>query len=209
VKSGLDMKWEKMSSNNKWVANSGMSAAVLGGLVPLALPLGSYFYGRSNGDKDLQVAGLAMGQAAILGLAISSGIKVFTGRRAPGILDGADTIKSDYSGDFAFGFLRRGAFQGWPSSHTTIAFAMATTLTELYPDNTLLKIGSFAYAAFIGIGVSTNIHWFSDAFAGAFIGYAIGKSVGSEFNQLMSHPGKQQPYRVYATVNSIGIIYNF
>ncbi len=62
---------------------------------------------------------------------------------------------------------------------------MATTLMELYPDNRSVKIGALLYASMVGIGVSTNIHWFSDAVTGALMGYSIGKSVGRSFKGEM------------------------
>lgn len=205
VKSGIDWNWYHFSNENNWISNAGFVSVSGGGLVPLVLPLGLYLYGRTNDNPGLQVTGLELGQAAILGLAISSGIKVFTGRMPP---DFPEKTK-DYSGDFRFGFLRGGAFEGWPSSHTTIAFAMATILSELYPDNTTLKICSFAYASLIGLGVSTNIHWFSDAVAGAFIGYAIGKSVGSSFNDLLNKSNKKHAYKLYVTPQGLSLTYDF
>jgi membrane-associated phospholipid phosphatase len=205
VKGGIDWKWYHFSNDHQWVSKAGFVSVSAGGLVPLAVPLGLYFYGRSDNNPDLQITGLALGQAAILGLAISSGIKVFTGRVPPDFPE----RKNDYSGDFRFGFLRGGAFEGWPSSHTTIAFAMATTLYELYPDNTTIKVCSFAYASLIGLGVSTNIHWFSDAVAGAFIGYAIGKTVGTSFRNLRDNNGKTQAYEFNITPAGVSFTYNF
>jgi membrane-associated phospholipid phosphatase len=206
IKSGFDWKWERYSYNNNWVSNAGMPSVAIGGLLPLALPLGMYIYGRNCEDTKLQLTGLAIGQAAMLGLAISSSIKAFTGRRGPEILNNSNTVK-DFSNDFKFGFLRRGAFQGWPSSHTTVAFAMATTLIELYPDNLSLRIISLSYASLIGLGVSTNIHWFSDAFAGAFIGYAIGKSVGRGFKNILDKNNKVSKFTFYVLPTQIGINY--
>ncbi len=115
----------------------------------------------------------------------------------------------DIRGDFRFGFLKGGANNGWPSSHTTAAFAMATTLAELYPDNMTVKICAFTYASLIGIGVSTNIHWASDAFAGALIGYAIGKTVGASFRNLMNNSGQKQSYSFYITPTGAVFDYRF
>jgi membrane-associated phospholipid phosphatase len=183
VDTGIDWKWNRMAYDHPAVAYAGMPAGLIGAVLPIGLPLGLYLYGRNKGDGELQIAGLAMGQAAILGLGISSAIKAFTGRRPPGILD-QDPDLNDYSGDWAFGFMNRGVFNGWPSGHTAVAFAMAAALAELYPDSIGLKIGAYSYAAFIGAGMSLMAHWASDSVAGALIGYAIGKSVGASFRQL-------------------------
>jgi len=92
--------------------------------------------------------------------------------------------------------MNRGIFDGWPSGHTTNAFAMATTLIELYPHNTKLKWWARTYAVLIGWGVSTNIHWLSDAVAGALIGYAIGKTVGRSFRTLATGNAQERSFNI-------------
>jgi membrane-associated phospholipid phosphatase len=205
VKSGIDWKWYNFSNDHKWVSNAGFVSVGAGGIVPIFAPLGLYLYGKFHHNSELQVTGLALGQAAILGLAISSTMKVFTGRVPPDYPE----KKTDYSGDFRFGFLRGGAYEGWPSTHTTIAFSLATTLAELYPHNTIIKICSFTYASLIGLGVSTNIHWFSDAVAGAFIGYAIGKSVGTGFRNLHNGSPKNHSSNFYLMPTGFEFTYQF
>ena len=72
---------------------------------------------------------------------------------------------------------------GWPSSHATIAFAIATAISILCPQFTYLRIAAFAGALFIGIGVTFGFHWLSEFIAGSFFGIAIGHSVGTHFSQ--------------------------
>jgi len=86
-------------------------------------------------------------------------------------------VLANISQNFQFGFLRNGIFWGWPSSHTTIAFAMSFALFYMFPKNKFIKYFSVIYAFYIGIGVSLSIHWFSDFIAGAIIGTLIGISV--------------------------------
>ncbi|MDR2804925.1 MAG: phosphatase PAP2 family protein [Dysgonamonadaceae bacterium] len=215
IESGMDWQWNRLAYNNKWVAYSGTPFGALGYVAPVAVPLYLYLHGRKNGDIKLQVTGLALGQSAILALGISSGIKAFTGRRDPGIM--AHHIypdeyneNIDYSGDWAFGFMRRGVMSGWPSSHTIVAFAMATTLAELYPDDARIKWGAYIYAGAVGLGVSVVSHWASEVFAGALMGYAIGKSVGNSFNQLLGNGSKSKiNYSLYPKMNGIGFTMNF
>jgi membrane-associated phospholipid phosphatase len=202
----VDWNWYKFSiQNNNKVFKLGYPAVYAGWVVPFAIPFTTYIWGRIDKNEKLQVAGLALGQAALDGWLISTTMKIFTGRVPPTNLNDAD----DFRGDFRFGFLQGGANNGWPSSHTTAAFAMATTLAELYPDNITVKICAFTYASFIGIGVSTNIHWFSDAFAGALIGYAIGKSVGISYRNLIHNTGKLQAYNIYITPSGAIFDYKF
>ena len=200
VGTNIDRNWYRFSlQNNKRVYKMGYPAVYAGWIVPFAVPLSAYIYGRVEKDDNWQITGLALGQAALDGWLISTTLKIFTGRVPPTKLKDAD----DIGGDFRFGFLKGGANNGWPSSHTTTAFAMVTTLAELYPDNMTVKVCSFTYASLIGIGVSTNIHWFSDAFAGALIGYAIGKTVGISYHNLKNNTVKPLSYTFYITPSGV------
>jgi membrane-associated phospholipid phosphatase len=89
------------------------------------------------------------------------------------------------------------------------AFAMATTVAELYPENKTLQIVSYACASLVGVGVSTNIHWFSDAVGGALIGYSIGKTVGSGFRELMDSEKGSSSLSVAVIPKGITISYHF
>jgi membrane-associated phospholipid phosphatase len=183
VHTGIDWDWNRLAVDNQALPYIGMPAGIIGFILPIGLPLGLFFYGKSAENYGYQVAGLAMGQAAMLAVGISTTMKAFTARRSPGI--GDKEPGPDYSADWAFGFMNREVFNGWPSSHTAVAFAMAAALTELYPDSLGLKIGAYSYAALIGGGMSLMAHWLSDSVAGALVGYAIGKSVGAGYKGLM------------------------
>lgn len=183
VVSEIDGKVERYTRQHKIIPYAGFPAVIAGGVVPVMLPLGLLYYGERQQNLDLQNTGLALGQAAILGVAISSAYKAVTGRVDPEILQNSTPSDIDRSDDFNFGFLRNGIFYGWPSGHATIAFAMGTTLAELYPENDWIWYGSYGYALYVAAGISTNIHWLSDGVAGSLIGYAIGKSVGRSFSK--------------------------
>jgi membrane-associated phospholipid phosphatase len=205
VAGGTDWSWHRNAVDHPWIPNTGRIAVETGPLVSVIAPLGLYFYGRSQKDMQLQITGLALGQAAIDAAVITSVLKAFTGRVGPQ----NKSEQNDYSNGFRFGFLRGGIYQGWPSSHTAAAFAMATTLIGLYPDNTAIKIGGLTYATFIGIGVSTNIHWLSDVVAGGLIGYAIGAMVGNDFRNLLNHNEEEKPYGLHITPTGLMFTYNF
>jgi membrane-associated phospholipid phosphatase len=205
VKSGIDWRWYRNAQDHRWISDAGFVFVGIGPLASVAVPVGLYLYGRSKEDARLQYTGLALGQAAILAGVMTSALKAFTGRVPP---DSPENPR-DYSGDFRFGFLRGGVYEGWPSSHTATAFAMATTLMELYPESAIIKYGGWAYASLIGLGVSTNIHWLSDAAAGALIGYAIGKSVGTGFRDLMDRRDEPQSFRFFVTPSRVGFTYRF
>jgi membrane-associated phospholipid phosphatase len=153
-------------------------SAPIGALVPLVLPLTLILTGFIANRARLAQTGWAIGQAALMGSLLSSTYKAFTGRVHP-----EHGIGADLSHDFRFGLLRGGVFWGWPSSHTTIAFAMAVTVFTLFPQRRWLGGLALAYAAYIGLGVSMTIHWFSDFLAGAILGTVIGLVVGKSFSQ--------------------------
>ncbi len=150
----------------------------IGFLVPVFLPLLSIIIGFILKRKDITLYGWLLGQAALLGWLISSFYKAFTGRVQPNIYD----VTSNSSHSFNFGFMEHGIFWGWPSSHTTVAFAMSfaliTYLGKKYP---FIRYLALIYAFYIGIAVSFQIHWFSEFVAGALIGTILGKVVGNSY----------------------------
>jgi membrane-associated phospholipid phosphatase len=148
-------------------------AVVIGGLLPIALPLLLLAIGSMSRNARITLAGWTVGQAELIGAVVAAAYKAITGRAHP-----SHELGADLSHIFHFGLLRGGVFWGWPSSHTTIAFAMAVTLFRLFPTQRWLGSVAIAYALYIGIGVSMTIHWFSDFAAGAIIGSAIGDIVG-------------------------------
>jgi len=170
VTSGLD--WIYFLDTRSPVLRSWAFPAVrIGGELPLVLPLVLLLFGiLLRSGKTLSIS-FAVAQSVILGSLISSTYKAFTGRIHP-----PRSTQSDLSHFFRFGFLRGGVFWGWPSSHTTIAFAMATTIFVLLPRQRAIGFLAIIYAFYVGLGVSVTIHWFSDFIIGTIIGIVVGKS---------------------------------
>ncbi len=175
VRSGFD--WFYFCSTRDPLLRTWMfPSAPIGGLVPLVVPLILIVSGYITSRARLALTGWAVGQAALIGSLLSSTYKAFTGRVHP-----EHFIGTDLSHDFRFGWLHGGVFWGWPSSHTTIAFAMAVTISTLFPKRRWVGWLTLAYAGYIGLGVSMTIHWFSDFVAGAILGTVIGVVVGKGF----------------------------
>jgi membrane-associated phospholipid phosphatase len=180
VLSGFD--WFYCRSTRDPLLRSWMfPAAPIGGLVPLVLPLSLIVSGIISRNAQTILTGWAIGQAELIGSLISSSYKAVTGRVHPSHVAGPDI-----SHVFQFGLLRGGVFWGWPSSHTTVAFAMAVTVFTLFPKQKWLGLMALAYAFYIGVGVSMTIHWFSDFAAGAIIGTVIGAVVGRSFSTFQA-----------------------
>ena len=175
VTSGFD--WIYFCSTRSPVLREWMfPSAPIGGLVPLALPLILILSCFITSHARLALTGWAIGQAALIGSLLSSTYKAFTGR-----VHAEHFVGADISHAFRFGWLRGGVFWGWPSSHTTIAFAMSVTVFMLFPKHRWLGWLALVYAGYIGLGVSMTIHWCSDFVAGAILGAVIGRVVGKRF----------------------------
>lgn len=174
VMSGFDW-WYFLAVRNGILNYIFFPAIVLGGLVPILLPVILLVLGKRK-------YAYALGLSAFLGWFSSSFIKAFTGRLQPNLTN----LNYDISHAFNFGFWEHGIFWGWPSSHTTVAFAVSVayfTILQNSKDKNLKKYGylAIAWALYVGIGVSLSIHWFSDFIAGVILGTIIGREVGNRF----------------------------
>jgi len=175
VMSGFDWRWF-LATRNPALRSWMWPSIIIGGLLPIYLPLLLFAFGFLAKNTRTILTGWAIAQAELLGALIVVAYKAFTGRAHP-----VHNVGADISHVFHFGWLRGGVFWGWPSSHTTIAFAMALTVFTLYPKQRWLGCLAILYALYIGVGVSMTIHWFSDFVAGAIIGAVIGLVVGKSF----------------------------
>ncbi len=156
-------------------------ALLTGGLLPIFLPVLLYVIAKIRRSQTVEFYAYVIAQAAALGWILSSTLKFFTGRIQPSL----GNLFNDISYGFNFGFYEHGIFWGWPSSHTTVAFAVSFALIMvLNKKQKLQKYLLFIYALYIGIGVSLSIHWFSDFVAGAILGTIIGLEVGRKFSKL-------------------------
>jgi membrane-associated phospholipid phosphatase len=183
VISGFDWYWYT-NTQNPTFQKFLFPAIIVGGLLPILLPTALFLAGKISDDSRTLTVSFALMHAGFLGLIISSFYKSLTGRIQP-----PHYIENiiDTSRGFNFGFFEHGIFWGWPSSHTTVAFAIAITVFILFSSSRIIKYASFMIAFYIGIGVSANIHWFSDFLAGAIIGSVIGYVVGRSFLSKMTN----------------------
>ena len=163
-------------------------AIFIGMIFPIfGLPL-LYLYAKIRRDTKLLTTIWCISQAAALGWILSSIYKAFTGRIQPP--HGLVSNLVDNSHQWNFGFFEHGIFWGWPSSHTTVAFAMMFALIGLYPKNKAVFYPALLYALYIGLGVSIRIHWLSEFIAGAIIGTIVGLAVGRSFHKKLISDNK-------------------
>ncbi len=185
VETGFDWKFFVFVSGVSW-RSAFFPALAIGGLLPIILPLVLLLGAYLTKNKRTLTLGIVEAQAVILGSFVSSLYKTFTGRLQPPVHFHSVATKiagfADNSHAFQFGFWRHGIFWGWPSSHTTLACAMAAAAWVMFPQNKIVRTIAFCYAMYVGLGVAvTSIHWFSEAVAGALIGIAIGMVVGKSY----------------------------
>jgi membrane-associated phospholipid phosphatase len=188
VVSGFDWHYF-LATRSPMLRSWSWPAVRIGGLLPMALPLTLLLLGVVARSAQIRLIGWAVIQAEVLGGIIAAGYKALTGRAHPTHYAGLDLTH-----EFKFGLLRGGVFWGWPSSHTTIAFAMAVTVFKLFPKQRWLGCLAITYAVYIGLGVSMTIHWFSDFVAGALVGTVVGLVVWASF----SHETIQQAQKLTA-----------
>ena len=178
VISNFDWIYYKFFTNNQFFYFSFL-AATIGGLLPIFLPITILILGKIHKNQKTLNIGFAIGQAVLIGSFVSSFYKFLTGRAHP---DFFNISGINISHSFNLGFFND-VFWGWPSSHTTIAFAMVFCLWQLFPKNKTLKIVSLIYALYIGIGMTFIAHWFSDFTSGIIFGTLIGTVVGKAFRK--------------------------
>jgi membrane-associated phospholipid phosphatase len=163
---------------------------IVGGVVPVALPLGLYLGGLAGDDAELATAGAAVLQAELIQVVVVTTLKWLTDRAGP-YPDGDPNAErwsegtlrdSDDPADFNFNpFDLEGGLR-WPSGHTASNVALVSTLVAFYPDEVWLPIVGYPFALAIGVGmIEGDYHWLSDVVAGALIGHVIGWVVGRQF----------------------------
>jgi membrane-associated phospholipid phosphatase len=147
--------------------------------VPGAFIIGASLYGvgRLTNNDEMADLGLHGSEAVLVGLALTSGIKILAGRARPYL--GHDDPHN-------FGLLRGWKdhdYTSFPSGHTLIAFAAASAVTEetrrYWPD-AVWVVGATMYGGAALVGWSRmfdDMHWMSDVVVGGAIGIFSGRKI--------------------------------
>lgn len=153
---------------------------MLGFVIPVLflIFIGIYTYLYKNHEtRKIHLYKLhVLANSILLGFFSSVIIKILTGRQSPpdhGLVE--SWVNNSHN--FKMGLLQEQILGGFPSSHTTVFFALAFTICFLYPKNYLLKYSSLLVALFVGLGVSLGWHWFSEFYAGIILGLVVAKIV--------------------------------
>jgi len=199
VRSGADQDTASYFREHPTWGHAGLVGNILGYTAPTVGTAVFYLVGRASHRDETVVAAYAVMQATALTLATVTTLKFVTGRAPPEdeYLDGPRGA----SRSFRFGFYRGGVIDGWPSGHTAIMTAMASTLTAYYPKAAVAIIG-FTVAAYTGYSMVSyrggSVHWLSDVTAGFLIAFPIGMNVGRAFREKFD--GEKQTARAWTLV---------
>lgn len=120
----------------------------------------------SDNEKNIKT-GIYAAEASLLGLGITYvGKNIFT-RARPYTDDGSNSWGNDLFED---------KYSSFPSAHSTISFATATVIAEMYKDKKGISELSYTLATLAALSrVYDDKHWASDIFLGSCIGYFSGK----------------------------------
>lgn len=146
-------------TRENWKNNQQMSVSIadmgniLGSGIPTAGIIAGQYYWDSNSNNWKSHARAFAWETIIV-----TGLKYSFGKQRPG---------------------DKNAYVSFPSGHTAVAFATATSLTYAYG----WKVGLISYplAALVGASrMADDMHWLSDVVAGAFVGVIVGRATFSD-----------------------------
>jgi len=147
-------------------------------IVPL---LGAAFLaGKLAGDEG--VAGTSVKLAGAMGIAggISLLVKFTVGRARP--------TNSRHEVDWFEPFNRSDLFSSFPSGHTAVAFALASTLAHQVHGKWARRLFYAGAATTAFARINNDKHWISDVTGGALVGHFAGKLVTSKRVRITPRP---------------------
>ena len=133
--------------------------ATSGEILAVAVPVGIGIYGLIDRESGMLNKAIVTGASVIGTFAISYGLKYAVGRKRPyekypGVLHPRHISDSP----------------SFPSSHTSVAFALATSLSLEFPKWYIIA-PSYAWAACVGLArMNQGVHYPSDILGGIVIG---------------------------------------
>ncbi|WP_430973858.1 phosphatase PAP2 family protein [Sunxiuqinia rutila] len=144
----------------------------LGEEYALAVIGGFMAHGLLAGNSKSQSTALLAGESFLLASLFVQIPKRLIGRARPDT--GADP--------FEFNGPLEGT--GFPSGHTTAAFAVASVIANQYADTPAIPIISYSIATAAGLSrIYDNRHWLSDVAGGVVLGILVGNLVSEKYNK--------------------------
>jgi len=142
------------SHDHTWVSFTNASL-----YIDAATPVTMLAVGFASDDKELKIKGLNTGISLAIAGGVSFVLKDITKRDRPFVTYPDIIFAKAHETDYSF-----------PSGHTSLAFATATSLSMSFPKWYVIA-PSFLYASAVGYSrLYLGVHYPSDVFAGAVVG---------------------------------------
>ena len=136
-----------------------------------------YLAGEISGSSDLKRVMLHAGAAAALATGISSSLKYTIGRNRPPVAGDPAQFRP-FSGSNSF-----------PSGHTAVAFALATSIAD-ETDDKWSDVALYGAATLTAMSrINDDRHWASDVIIGGLIGHLSGRWVSKQMGPVRVVPG--------------------
>lgn len=167
----LDKKIKQVSlhNQNNFITSIANSVEPLGDIYGICTFPVLYLTGLAINNQKVQSIGLRGSKALAISSLLFTTSKNIIRRRRPHL--------TDNSFDYALPF-SKSKYNSIPSGHTTIAFTIATTLCEEFPNKKWVPPVAYSLASLTGLSrIYHNRHWASDVFLGAALGYFSTKAV--------------------------------
>jgi len=178
----VDEPLREFSQLHRCAASSRVSALIQPlGRSQYMLPAGGIVYasGLALRNPKLQRTGLLLVSGMLLNDLATSTLKNEFQRRRP------DEANHNTYFEGAEGGRHYASF---PSSHTSTAFTIATTLATVYKDHRWVPPVAYSMAGLVGLSrIHDNKHWTTDVLAGATVGFVAAKTT----NFLLSQAEKE------------------
>jgi membrane-associated phospholipid phosphatase len=148
--------------------------------------------GLISGNKGILRAGGRIGMSIVTAAVVTDLLKMGVGRKRPNATDNAYDF-APFSGN-----------ESWPSGHTSVAFAMVTSVGDEI-GSLPVSIALYTAAGLTGWSrVNDNRHWFSDVLTGALVGVTSAKLMNGKWKVF----GISQP-KFLAGPKTVGVSLQF
>ena len=145
-------------------------------LVPVSVM--TYSIGYFNNKDRLQRTGIVMFESIFLSGATVKAIKMIGDRKRPS----ESSSNANFDGP-SFSLSEKS--QSFPSGHSALAFATATSIAQEYKENKAIVITSYTIATSISASrLFDNAHWLSDVIIGSAIGHFVAKYTYNKYTQI-------------------------
>ncbi len=169
----------------------------LGTVIPSAVVIGTLYGGGLIFDNRwMRLTGRHVFQSVLYATVITITIKTLLGRHRPELNDGPYRFEGPSLHD---------EFNSLPSGHTTVAFALCSSLAADI-DHPVATVILYTMAAYTGFTrMYDDRHWASDVFLGAIVGTVCGYTVAN----MHVGPDGRMGWIVTPTINGLAVNWVF